>query len=164
MMRFYDFIGRIEAVVAGSFLILMTALIFTGGLARFFGHPQNWTIDVATCLFAWSCFLAADVAWRRNSMMALDVVTQRLPEKTQKALSMINYLLIVAFLLFLMYYGFYLTWISRIRSFQGIPWVSYSWVTVSLPVGATLLLATTILRIRAELRGEYVANTAVDVV
>lgn len=164
MMRFYDFIGRIEAVVAGSFLILMTALIFTGGLARFFGHPQNWTIDVATCLFAWSCFLAADVAWRRNSMMALDVVTQRLPEKTQKALSMINYLLIVAFLLFLMYYGFYLTWISRIRSFQGIPWVSYSWVTVSLPVGATLLLATTILRIRAELRGEYVANTAIDVV
>ncbi|MGK9054392.1 TRAP transporter small permease [Neorhizobium petrolearium] len=164
MMRFYDFIGRIEAVVAGSFLILMTVLIFTGGLARFFGHPQNWTIDVATCLFAWSCFLAADIAWRRNSMMALDVVTQRLPEKTQKALRMINYLLIIAFLLFLMYYGFYLTWISRIRSFQGIPWVSYSWVTVSLPVGATLLLATTILRIRAELRGEYVANTAVDVV
>ncbi|WJR68651.1 TRAP transporter small permease [Neorhizobium sp. CSC1952] len=164
MMRFYDFIGRIEAVVAGSFLILMAVLIFTGGLARFFGHPQNWTIDVATCLFAWSCFLAADIAWRRNSMMALDVVTQRLPEKTQKALRMINYLLIVAFLLFLMYYGFYLTWISRIRSFQGIPWVSYSWVTVSLPVGATLLLATTILRIRAELRGEYVANTAVDVV
>ncbi|MGK6314368.1 TRAP transporter small permease [Neorhizobium sp. DT-125] len=164
MMRFYDFIGRAEAVVAGSFLILMTALIFTGGLARFFGHPQNWTIDVATCLFAWSCFLAADIAWRRNSMMALDVVTQRLPEKTQKVLRMINYLLIVAFLLFLMYYGFYLTWISRIRSFQGIPWVSYSWVTVSLPVGATLLLATTILRIRAELRGEYIANTAVDVV
>jgi TRAP-type C4-dicarboxylate transport system permease small subunit len=164
MMRFYDFIGKIEAVVAGSFLILMTALIFTGGLARFFGHPQNWTIDAATCFFAWSCFLAADIAWRRNSMMALEVFTQRMPDKIQKILRMINYLLIIAVRLVLMYYGFYLAWISRIRSFQGIPWISYSWVTVSLPVGATLLLATTILRIRADLRGEYVANTAVDVV
>ncbi len=164
MMRFYDFIGKIEAIIAGTFLILMTVLIFAGGLARFFGHPQNWTIDVATCLFAWSCFLAADVAWRKNSMMALDVFTLRMPEKLQKALRIINYLLIVAFLLFIMYYGFHLTWISRIRSFQGIPWISYSWVTVSLPVGATLLLATTILRIGADWRGEYVANNAVDVV
>lgn len=164
MSRFYDFIGRVEAVIAGVFLILMTILIFVGGLARFFGSPQNWTIDVATCLFAWSCFLAADVAWRRNSMMALDVFTLRLPERLQSMLRMVNYAIIVAFLAFLMYYGFYLSWISRIRSFQGIPWISYSWVTVSLPIGATLLLATTLLKIRAELRGEYVANTAVDVV
>lgn len=164
MMRFYDFIGKIEAVVAGTFLILMTLLIFAGGLARFFGHPQNWTIDVATCLFAWSCFLAADIAWRKNSMMALDVFTLRMPEGLQKGLRMVNYALITAFLLFIMYYGFYLTWISRIRSFQGIPWISYSWVTVSLPVGATLLLATTILHMRADLRGEHVANNAVDVV
>ncbi len=163
-MRFYDFIGKIEAVVAGTFLILMTLLIFAGGLARFFGHPQNWTIDVATCLFAWSCFLAADIAWRKNSMMALDVFTLRMPEGLQKGLRMVNYALITAFLLFIMYYGFYLTWISRIRSFQGIPWISYSWVTVSLPVGATLLLATTILHMRADLRGEHVANNAVDVV
>ncbi|MBW6423726.1 TRAP transporter small permease [Rhizobium sp. XQZ8] len=164
MMRFYDFIGKIEAVVAGTFLILMTLLIFAGGLARFFGHPQNWTIDVATCLFAWSCFLAADIAWRKNSMMALDVFTLRMPERLQKGLRMVNYALITAFLLFIMYYGFYLTWISRIRSFQGIPWISYSLVTVSLPVGATLLLTTTILHMRADLRGEHVANNAVDVV
>ncbi len=164
MIRFYDFIGKIEAIVAGTFLILMTLLIFVGGLARFFSYPQNWTIDVATCLFAWSCFLAADIAWRKNSMMALDVFTLRMPEKLQKTLRLVNYVLIVAFLLFIMYYGFTLTWISRIRSFQGIPWVSYPWVTSSLPVGATLLLATTLLHIRADLGGDHVANTAVDVV
>ena len=28
------------------------------------------------------------------------------------------------------------------RSFQGIPEVSYSWVTMSMPVGALLLLTT----------------------
>ena len=47
------------------------------------------------------------------------------------------------FLLYLIVMGLYLSWISRTRSFQGIPEVSYSWVTMSLPVGALLLLVTT---------------------
>ena len=48
---------------------------------------------------------------------------------------MVNYVLITAFLFYLSSMGVYLSWISRIRSFQGIPEVSYSWVTMSLPVG-----------------------------
>ena len=42
---------------------------------------------------------------------------------------MLNYALITAFLLYLIVLGLYLSWISRIRSFQGIPEISYSWVT-----------------------------------
>ena len=50
--------------------------------------------------------------------------------------------------------GTWLAWTSRARSFQGIPEISYSWVTMSLPVGAALLLITTRLKIRDELRGD----------
>jgi TRAP-type transport system small permease protein len=50
-----------------------------------------------------------------------------------------------------------------VRSFQGIPEVSYSWVTMSLPVGAALLLVTTALKIRDEFRGERAENRAVDI-
>jgi hypothetical protein len=46
--------------------------------------------------------------------------------------------------------GAWLSWISRARSFQGIPEVSYSWVTMSMPVGAALLLVTCALKARAE--------------
>jgi TRAP-type C4-dicarboxylate transport system permease small subunit len=62
--------------------------------------------------------------------------------------------LIILFLLFLIGTGLWLSYVSRARSFQGIPWISYSWVTMSLPVGAGLLLITTIRKLRAELRGE----------
>jgi len=34
--------------------------------------------------------------------------------------------------------------VSRARSFQGIPEISYSWVTMSMPVGCLLLLVTTL--------------------
>jgi TRAP-type C4-dicarboxylate transport system permease small subunit len=161
--KLYASLCRVEATIAGTFLIAMVALIFLGGVARLAHHPLNWTTDIATCLFAWACFLAADVAWRNNSMMAIEVVTNRLPPHIQSLLRRLNYAIIAGFLAYLIYYGFTLAWISRARSFQGIPSVSYSWVTVSLPVGALLLLITTLRKVRADLRGEVAENRATDV-
>jgi TRAP-type C4-dicarboxylate transport system permease small subunit len=164
MKRAYDAFCRIEALIAGSFLVLMVLLIFGGGIARMLRTPQNWTTEAATCLFAWACFLCADIAWRRNSLMAIEVVTDKLAPNLQQYLRLLNYALIAAFLAYLIWMGFKLTWTSRFRTFQGIPGVSYSWVTASLPFGAVLLLLTTIGKVRAQLRGEHEANRAVDVI
>jgi TRAP-type C4-dicarboxylate transport system permease small subunit len=157
-------VRKLEAVIAGTFLVLMVLLIFSGGVARMLGTPLNWTTDFATCLFAWACFLCADIAWRKNSLMSVDILTDRLPPAWQTACRMINYTLIVTFLVFLIVMGIYLSWISRVRSFQGIPEISYSWVTMSLPVGAMLLLITTWQKISGELRGEHEESHAMDVI
>lgn len=157
MRAVYDFILRLEAVLAGLFLLLMAALIFTGGVARLLHHPLNWTIDLATCFFAWGAFLAADVAWRRDALMSIDVLILRVPLRLQRAILMINYAIIAAFLVYAIYSGVILSYVSRARSFQGIPEVSYSWVTMSLPVGAALLLVTTVLKVREMLRAEPAA-------
>jgi TRAP-type C4-dicarboxylate transport system permease small subunit len=163
MRSIYAALCRAEAAIAGTFLVVMVALIFLGGIARLAHQPLNWTTDLATCLFAWACFLAADIAWRNDSMMAIEVLTDRLPANLQSAFRMLNYALIAAFLIYLVSFGVYLSWISRARSFQGIPGVSYSWVTMSLPVGALLLLVTTVGKVRAQLRGETAENRARDV-
>jgi TRAP-type C4-dicarboxylate transport system permease small subunit len=162
-MRALQILWKLETVIAGTFLVLMVLLIFAGGVARSLHYPLNWTGDAATCLFAWACFLCADIAWRNDSLMSIDLVTERLPERLQFAIRMLNYALITAFLLYLVTMGLYLSWISRIRSFQGIPAISYSWVTLSLPVGAILLLITTARKVRGELRGEHAEQRAADV-
>nr|CAD6428967.1 TRAP transporter small permease [Rhizobium sp. Q54] len=146
MRKIHDTIGKFEAVAAGILLTLMVLLIFTGGLARLAAHPLNWTIDFATCFFAWACFICADIAWRRDSLMSIDLLTDRLSAKTQRALTCLNYLILLVFLLFVVVYGTQLAWTSRARSFQGIPWISYSWVTASLPFGGLLLTLTTIVK------------------
>jgi len=130
----------------------MVALIFLGGVARVVGYPLNWSTDFATAFFAWACFLCADIAWRRNALMSIDFLVDRVPAKAQKALRLANCLIISAFLLYLVVMGAWLTWTSRARSFQGIPEISYSWVTASAVAGGLLLLATTALKIRDELR------------
>ena len=154
MRAFYHAVLRAEAILAGTLLLLMVGLIFAGGVARMMHSPINWTIDFATCFFAWACFLCADIAWRKDALMSIDVIKARLPEAARRFLQIVNYLIIMAFLSVAIYAGSWLAWTSRARSFQGIPGISYSWVTMSLPVGALLLLITTILKLRAELRNQ----------
>jgi TRAP-type transport system small permease protein len=120
---------RLEAVLAGAFLLLMVALIFVGGVARMLGHPLNWTIDLATCSFAWGSFLCADVAWRRDALMSIDLLAGRLPHRVARLVFYANHVIISLFLVYVIYAGTWLSWVSRARSFQGIPGVSYSWVT-----------------------------------
>jgi TRAP-type C4-dicarboxylate transport system permease small subunit len=150
MQVFYRYVCTAEAFIARTFLIVMVILIFSAGLARVLGHPINWAVDVATCLFAWACFLSADIAWRKSRLMSVDVLTVRLSERGQRACRLLNYCILTAFLLYLIPTGLWLSYISRARSFQGIPEFSYSWITMSLPVGAILLLITTFLKLRED--------------
>jgi len=152
MRAFYAALLRLEARTAATFLLLMVGLIFVGGAARLAGQPLNWTTDAATAFFAWGCFLCADVAWRRDALLSIDLLTRKLPARLHRLLQLANHLLICAFLAYAVIAGTWLAWISRARSFQGIPEISYAWVTLSMPVGALLLLVTTVLKIRAQWR------------
>jgi TRAP-type transport system small permease protein len=153
LKRVYDAVCRAEALVAAILLIAMVVLIFAGGIARMLGEPLIWTTDFATCAFAWACFLATDVAWRKDALMSIRLVADRLSPQGQRWLAALNYLVISLFLVHLIVAGLWLSWISRARSFQGIPDISYSWITLSLPVGAMLLLVTCVIKARAEFSG-----------
>jgi TRAP-type C4-dicarboxylate transport system permease small subunit len=154
MKTLYAKLIAAEAALAATLLALMVALIFLGGVMRMLGHPINWGNDFATAFFAWACFLCADVAWRRDSLMAIELVARRLPAKARKALRLANYCVISAFLAYLTVMGAWLAWASRARAFQGIPEISYSWVTASAAGGGLLLLVTTLLKVADELKGK----------
>ncbi|WP_407635682.1 TRAP transporter small permease [Pseudothermotoga thermarum] len=85
-------------------------------------------------------------------MMSVDLFVKRLPKKAQKVIKAINYLIISAFLVYLIIWGSQLTYASRFRRFLGMPAVSYAWVNLSVPIGAALLLRTTITKMIAELK------------
>jgi TRAP-type C4-dicarboxylate transport system permease small subunit len=160
MKKAYALLCAVEAVLAGLFLLAMVILIFAGGIARLAHHPLNWTIDIATCLFAWACFLAADIAWRNGNLMSVEILTERLPVAAQRFLITVNYVLIALFLVFLIISGVWLAYVSSTRSFQGIPGISYSWITASLPAGAAMLLLTTLVKLAQHRR--LAAPSSVD--
>ena len=148
MNKLYENICEVEAFVARTTLWGMVILIFAAGIARLLRYPINWAIDLSTCLFAWSCFFSGDIAWRENKLMSVDVFVGLFPEKFRRYFNMFNYIVIMGFSLYAIFFGAWLSYTSRVRTFQGIPNFSYTWVTLSLPIGAIFLLMTGILKIK----------------
>jgi TRAP-type C4-dicarboxylate transport system permease small subunit len=80
--------------------------------------------------------------------MSVDVFVKLFPEKFKRYFDMFNYIVILGFSLYVIFFGIQLSYTSRERTFQGIPNFSYTWVTASLPVGAIFLVITGILKIK----------------
>jgi TRAP-type C4-dicarboxylate transport system permease small subunit len=142
--KFYGYVCFAEELIAGVFLVVIMGLIFGSGVARTLGHPLGWGMDMATFLFAWAAFFSADVALRKDRHIRVEALVKHLPAKVQHYIGLLNYGVIIAFLLFLIIYGVILAYGSRFRTFQGMPGFSYMWVTLSVPLGSLLLLITCI--------------------
>lgn len=148
LKKAYSIIGQVEELISGSFLTVMVLVIFAAGLGRTIGYPIGWAMDLSTFLFAWTVFFSADLAMRNDKLVSVKALVNKLPKKLQNHIVLLNYFIILIFLVFLIRYGIELSYITRFRAFQGIPGFSYTWVTLSMPVGSIFLLITTILKIK----------------
>ncbi len=151
MKNLYAYICKGEVFIVKVFLVFFIGLVFIAASTRYLGYPINWSVDIAVCLFAWCTFLGADVAMRNNRLMNIDYFINKLPAKGKNLVEILNLWIILSFLAALIGFGVWLSYTTRFRSFQGIPWFSYTWVTLSVPVGGLLMLITTTLKIREKL-------------
>jgi len=151
MKKFYDSVCKIETFLIKVFIVFLVSLVFIAAATRYMGYPINWSVDIAVCLFAWCTFLGADVAMRTNKLMNVEFFINRFSSKNKKYFELVNQLIILIFLLALIGYGFKISYTTRFRTFQGIPWFSYTWVTISVPIGSILMSITTFLKIREKL-------------
>ncbi len=152
MAGIYEFLCKQEMRIAEWSLAILSLLVFAAAVGRYLYYPMNWAMDVATFLFAWTVFLGADAAMRLDRLFCIEVVTSKLSQKGQLYLKCINYMIIVVFLVGMIGYGFWLSYTTRLRTFQGIPGFSYTWVTLSVPFGCALMLITAILKIKTFVR------------
>lgn len=141
--RFCD----MELVIASLFLAITVGIITFAAILRTFGFPQNWALDIALWLFTWSVFIGADTALRANKMVNVDILFKVFPKKLQKIVQLIIYGIIFVFLIMFIVYGFKLSYITRFRTFQGIPQMSYTWVTLSIPICSVFMIITTVIKV-----------------
>ncbi|MBM4349102.1 MAG: TRAP transporter small permease [Deltaproteobacteria bacterium] len=151
MKKLYEYICKGETFLIKVFLVFIVGLVFVAAVTRYVGYPINWSVDMAVCLFAWCTFLGGDVAMRNNKLMNVEFLIKKLPEKYRNSIELINFFIILIFLLAFIGYGIMLSYTTRFRQFQGIPGFSYTWVTISVPIAGTLMVITTINKIRERL-------------
>jgi TRAP-type C4-dicarboxylate transport system permease small subunit len=142
MKKAYDKFCRFEEQLALVLLAGLTILVFISALMRTFKHPLNWAQDVALVAFAWLIFIGGDIAVRGAGLIGVDLLVKKFPPSVQKWLDVFYKCLIIGFLCVLVFYGtrMVITGWSRQITALGI---SYSWVTMAVPVGAFLMIIST---------------------
>lgn len=156
-MKLYNMVGKLEVFIAKYSLLVMTLLVFLSAMSRRIGHPISWAVDVSTFLFAWAVFLGADAALRRDKLVSIDLLVEKFPQKIQRAIKLANYFIMSVFLILMVYYGIKLSISTYHRTFAGLPGLSYSYVTIAVPIGCLLMLTTIIVKIK-EFLGKGVAE------
>ena len=152
MKKFYQRFCQVETVLAVTCLVAMMLIVFSAAVLRACGKPINWSMDVALFLTAWATFLGADVAYRSGKLVMVDILTGRFPKKYQDWLAAVMYVLILGFLAMMIVYGVKLSITTRMRTFQGIPGFSYTWVTIAIPISCAFMSITTIRHIVSSIR------------
>ena len=157
--KVYNAYCKAEEYLFSFLFAVMVALVFSSAIARGIGKPLAWSLDVAQLLLCWTSLVGADVAFRHDKFIGLDLFTRKMPVKVQKVLEIVVLVLMqVAFCIFI-YYGVMLSIKSWKRSFQTLP-ISYSFITIALPVMSALMTLTNILKITDKVKN-FKKNVAI---
>ncbi len=141
----YDRIEEGLALVALSGVVLS---VFIAAVGRSLGEPVTAAPQYAQLALIWSCMLGADVAARNGYHIRVDALFEALPRAGQAILSVIFLALILPFLAFVAWHGWFLATTNWEREL-GASGLSYGLVTLALPVGAVLLAISFVRRIVA---------------
>ena len=105
MHGFIAGLRRAEDVTARACLAGCAALVFVAAVSRALGSPIIWAIDIAMLLFIWCAFLGADAALRAKQHIIIDIVVRMFPQRVQRALLIVHWSVMIAFLLALVVLG-----------------------------------------------------------
>lgn len=130
----------------GCAILLLTAivtLVAIASLARAFGSPIIWSVEIAQLCFVWLCMFAADLALQSDRHFGLSILSDALNPRQKRILDLINKVVLIGFLAFLLYYA----WINTILMHPrliGATQMHGSYIHASMVVGLGLLLRTMI--------------------
>lgn len=146
MKKLYQYYCGFEEIVCGTGFVSIVVLVFISAIARGLKHPLQWSIDISQLLLAWVSFIGADVAWRRGQLLGIDLFTRRLPRRVQSVVELAVLFCILTALILLAFFGFRLAKSNWARAMQVVR-ISYSFVTLSLPVVSISMSISTVLKI-----------------
>lgn len=140
--NFYKNFCKAEEIICATGFFAIVCLTFASAIFRQLKLPLTWADDVSQLLFAWVAFMGADVAMRYSRLVGVDILMRKLPGKLQKLMQIVVFAIMIVFLVILVIFGFQLGIENSERNFQSLVFLSYSWVTYSLPVCGILMIIT----------------------
>jgi len=143
----YKYFCKVEVALCCVGFIALVSMVFLSAFLRFFRVSMAWNIDVAMLLLAWTAFLGADIAYRSGQLVGMDILVRNFPQKAQLIVQILVFLVILAALCIIVYFGIRLAYFDRLRRFQSLP-IPFSIVTLSIVVASASMAISTVIKIK----------------
>ena len=140
-MKILKNLRNLSTIIAGISLTVLVTLSFLGVIMRYvFNSPIPFLQEVQLFCAVWLIFFGGSEAVRSGSIVSIDFIVDQLPRKIHISLDIIIYILTIAVLLFLSFWGFkqlhFLAVTERLSYILEIPfWIIY----LSFPLGCLLM-------------------------
>lgn len=145
-MALWKIFDRVEQVVALIALLGVVLSVLLAGIGRSIGLPMAAAPQYAQLSLIWACMLGADLAARQGRHIRVTALADAVPTRVRAALSLVILALILPFLGFVAWHGWFLA-INNWERELGASGLSYGVVTLALPVGAVLLAISFVRRL-----------------
>lgn len=145
--------GVLKALVAGLFLFFVSITFAQVVLRYAFANSLPWIDELSRYAFIWLIFLAAAIAARRGSHIAIDLVEAVVPPRVRPGLLVLADLALIAFAAIVGIGGYRLmeiNWTTRSPA-SGLP---IAWVQLILPLFGVLMALFALLHLREAARSE----------
>ncbi len=121
-------------------LAAMSVIIFINVINRYYdGEALPWAEEVARHMMIWLTFLGAGPVLRYGGHIAVDNLQDSLPRKAAVALRMLIALLLLAFFVFLIWWG--LLYVERTQyQSTAATQISFAYIYAAMPIGGVLLI------------------------
>ncbi|MDP2121862.1 MAG: TRAP transporter small permease subunit [Hoeflea sp.] len=96
---------RIEFASASLLLAGIVLLVGGGSVARGFGWPLIWSVEIAQLMFLWLCVLAIDLAMQDERHFGLSILLDNVPPRLRKLIEGANIVIMIGLLVFLLFYA-----------------------------------------------------------
>jgi len=125
---------RIEYACAGLLLGAVVILIGIAAVARGFGIPIIWSVEIAQLLFVWLVIIAADLGMQANRHFGMEIMLDNVSPAVRKATEIFNILVMIGLLVTLLIYAWDNTLLMDSR-LDGALQLPGSWYHGSMVVG-----------------------------
>lgn len=137
--RLSECIDRFVVMLVFLLLVSMVVVTTLQVICRVFFSALTWSEELSRYLLVWSTFFASTMAYKRGNHIAVTFLVEALPKRLSAAVSLVSYLLSMAFFLFAANYAWQMI---SMQIFQISPAMGLSmrYVYFSLPTSMLIMV------------------------
>ena len=108
--KFFYFFNKIMVFLAQIMLVIMSLVTCSQVFTRkLFNYSIRWSEEVPLILMIWFGFIAMAIGVREHLHISIEVIYKLFPKKMQKVVEKLAYLMVAAFGVFMVIWGWQLT-------------------------------------------------------